>query len=265
MSSRVQIVATIGPASSSEKILGDMIDHKMDVARLNFSHGDHENHKQLIELIRNVSNIKGVKIPIIQDLSGPRMKTEGGHSLDKNVRGVITQKDIDDLDFGLSMDVDYVALSYVASGGDIAELRELMHERKKFVPIIAKIERKEAVENLASIVDVANAVMVARGDLGQAFPIEEIPFIQNRIIRVCKRAGKPVIVATQMMLSMTENPAPTRAEVTDVAYAVIEGADAVMLSEETAMGKYPVETVSMMERITAYAEKQSDLPEIHLL
>ena len=253
--SRAQIVATIGPASQDKEILKQMISHQMDAARLNFSWGSHADHAGYIANIRAAAQEVGRKVPIIQDLSGPRMKTATGHEINPEAAKVITPKDLDDLTFGLEQKVDYVALSYVGDKDDILELKNEIKKRGGRALVIAKIERRAALDNLDSIIGAADAVMVARGDLGQEIPLEKIPFVEWDIIKRCKEAVKPVITATQMMLSMTENPLPTRAEVTDVAFAIINGSDAVMLSEETARGKYPVETVTMMEKIVLEAEK----------
>ncbi|MEY2671638.1 MAG: to pyruvate kinase [Candidatus Parcubacteria bacterium] len=257
--SKAQIVATIGPASKDINILSAMVDHKMDVARLNFSWGTHSEHADFIKNIRECAEKVGRKIPIIQDLSGPRIQEGAGHTYDQNVE-VITEKDLSDLKFGIDQGVDYVALSFVGSGSDIKKLRAHMQKMGKIIPIIAKIERKIAIDNLDEIIAEADAIMVARGDLGSELPIETIPFAQQDIIKRCNTAGKSVIVATQMMLSMKDNPEPTRAEVTDVAFAIIEGADAVMLSEESASGKYPLEAVTIMERIIKESEKYITRP-----
>lgn len=266
MASKTKLVATIGPASASKDVLVKMIEHKMDMARLNFSWGTHEEHAALIANIRSAEEEADGEISIIQDLSGPRMKTETGHQLDETkaskagASSVITEKDIADLEFGLSQGVDFVAISYVASAHDVTVLREMIRERMMLLKgkpapfIIAKIERKIAVDNIKEIVKASDWIMVARGDLGNEYPLEEIPFIQHKIIAAAKKGGKPVIVATQMMLSMVDNPTPTRAEVSDVAHAIIEGADGTMLSEETARGKYPVEAVISMEKVISFAE-----------
>ena len=259
MSSRAQIICTIGPASGSSEVLRGLIEHHMDIARLNFSHGNHDEQGEYIKKIKEISLELGIKVLIMQDLSGPRMKTKSGHALDESATSVITEKDKKDLIFGMENGIDSVALSYVKLASDITELRELMVKNGRVVKIVAKIERREAVENLEKIIEVADAVMVARGDLGNEYPLEEVPFVQSKIIKACKKAGKPVFVATQMMLSMTESPTPTRAEVTDVESAILEGADGVMLSEETATGKYPVESVAMMEKIVSYTESQSEI------
>ena len=258
--SRAQIVATVGPASKDIEILKKMVGAQMDVARLNFSHGTHEEHAELIRHIRTAAEEVGRKVQIIQDLSGPREKIEESHRFKEGAVKIITEKDRSDLEFGLGQDVDYIALSYVGSHEDILELREIMKKRGKVKPIIAKIERQTAVDNIDKIIEATDAVMVARGDLSLAIPMEKVPFVQKEIIKKCKKAGKPVIVATQMLLSMVENIMPTIAEVSDVASAILAGADAVMLSEESAIGKYPVETIIMMEKIILEAEKHLKEP-----
>ncbi|MBN2198978.1 MAG: pyruvate kinase [Candidatus Aminicenantes bacterium] len=169
----------------------------------------------------------------------------------------LTPKDRDDLLFGLQNDVDYVALSFVRNAGDVAALRRHMKRCGGDVPVIAKIEKHEAVENMDAIVAAADGIMVARGDLGVETPLEKIPQVQKTLIRKSREAGKPVITATQMLRSMIDSPRPTRAEVSDVANAILDGTDAVMLSEETAVGKFPVEAVSMMVRIAREAERRS--------
>ncbi len=263
MPSRTQIVATIGPASKDLEILRQLIAHQMDVARLNFSWGTHEDHAGFIASIRQVAKETGRTIPIIQDLSGPRVQDSSGHHINPDAESVITEKDLNDLEFGLSQKVDYVCMSYVGSADDMKQLHEEIKKRTHSTSsgqagtakTMAKIERKEALGHLEEIIAESDAIMIGRGDLGQSIPIEQIPFVEAHIIRLCKEAGKPVIVATEMLKTMTENPEPTRAEVTDIAYAIILGADAVMLSEETARGKYPVEAVSVMERVVLEAEK----------
>ncbi len=253
-SSVSQIVATVGPASKDKDTLKSMMQAGMDIARLNFSHGTHEEHAELIKTIREASSELGLRIPIIQDLSGPRLNTAEGHELDKSATKVITEKDINDLEFGIAQQVDYVVLSFVGTVDDILELRAEMKKRNADIPIIAKIERKEGIDNIDSIIEEADAVMIGRGDLGMNIPMESVPFAQKMIIRKMKKIRKPVITATQMLLSMTTNPEPTRAEVSDVANAILDGSDAVMLSEESARGKYPVEAVAMMERIIKESE-----------
>lgn len=254
--SRAQIIATIGPSSKEKDIIKQMIDHQMDLVRLNFSWGGHDDHAEFIKNIREAAREIGKRIPIIQDLSGPRIQKEGGHEINPDAEKTITPKDIDDLKFGIEKGADYIALSYVENKNDIAELKNQIKKFGGKNPVIAKIERQSALNDLENIIDAADAVMVARGDLGNEIPLEKIPFVQKEIIKKCKDAAKPVITATQMMLSMVENPLPTRAEVTDVAFAILIGSDAVMLSEETARGKYPVEAVAMMEKIVLESENQ---------
>lgn len=253
--SRAQIVATIGPASKDKKVLIEMMRHQMDVARLNFSHGTHEYHAELIKNIREAAVAVGRRIPIIQDLSGPRVKTKAGHGIAKTFKSVVTEKDIQDVAFGISQGVDYAVMSFVGGGKDIRDLRKAMAKFGKIIPIIGKVERKKGVQHIDEIIAESDAIMIGRGDLGNEVPLEEIPFVEKMIINKCHKAKKPVVTATQMMVSMVNNPSPTRAEVTDVAYAIISGSSAVMLSEETAIGKYPVEVIKYMEKIVLAAEK----------
>lgn len=254
MESQTLIIATIGPASKSKEVLGKLINHHLNIARLNFSWGTHAEHLEMITTIREEAQAHNKVIPIIQDLSGPRVQDTEGHHFGGAIQ-VITEKDKDDLTFGIANGVEYVALSYVGSKKDVIELKELIASGDGNQKVIAKIERKEAVENLLEIIEEADAIMVARGDLGNEFPLEEIPFIQHKIIAETRKKGKMVIVATQMLLSMVDSPTPTRAEVSDVAYAILDGATGVMLSEESAKGNYPVEAVTMMEKIALVAEK----------
>lgn len=253
--SRTQIVATLGPSSGREPLVSKLIEAGMDVARLNFSWGTHDEHAAYIADVRGAAAKLGKRLPIVQDLSGPREKTPDGHAYACGM-DIITEKDLADLEFGIAQGVDYIAQSFVGCALDVERMKEEMAKRGAQIPVIAKIERDEAVAALDEILAVSDAVMVARGDLGRAAPIEEIPFLERDIIRRCNAAGKPVIVATQMLYSMVEHPEPTRAEVTDEEYAILSGADAVMLSEETALGKYPREAVEWMRRIAARAEKE---------
>lgn len=256
MESKTKIVATIGPASESKEVILEFIKHNLNIARLNFSWDTHEGHKRIINHIREASNECGKEISIMQDLSGPREQDGKDHHFGgKEGSDVITEKDKNDLYFGIEQNVDYVALSFVGTANDIIELRNLIKEKGGNQKIIAKIERKIGFENIDEILEVTDGVMVARGDLGNEYPLEEIPFIQHKIIEKCNAKGKMVIVATQMMLSMVDSPTPSRAEVSDVAYAIIDGADGVMLSEESATGKHPVEAVAMMEKIALASEK----------
>jgi pyruvate kinase len=335
---RTKIVATLGPASSDPQVLENVIRSGMDVARLNFSHGRHEEHQQRLQLVRRTAEQLGRSVACLQDLSGPKIRTgplmepagvtlvagsafllttddvagtadrvsttydplprdvrpgdrillddglielqvedvnekevrtrviHGGllkPSKGINLPGVnlstpaLTRKDRDDLEFGLQLDVDYVALSFVRRKEDVSELREILASRgRPDLPIIAKIEKPEAVEQLPAILEVADGVMVARGDLGVEVPTEQVPTLQKEIIRQANQMGRVVITATQMLESMVEHPRPTRAEASDVANAILDGTDAVMLSAETASGAYPVAAVATMERIAAYTEKQ---------
>jgi len=263
MESKTTIIATIGPATCNKETITELIKHHMDMARLNFSWSKYDQYREWIKTIREVSMELGKIIPIIQDLSGPRVQTGKEHHFGgEENEEVITPKDILDLDFGIEQGVEYVALSFVGSKNDVIKLKQLIKEKGGNQKIIAKIERKIAVDNLDEILKETDAIMVARGDLGNEFPIEEIPFIQHEIIKKSNEAGKFVIVATQMLLSMVENSGPTRAEVSDVAYAVLDGADGIMLSEESAIGKYPVEAVSMMEKISLVAEKYQKIIKI---
>jgi pyruvate kinase len=264
MPSKVQIIATIGPAMRDPKIIKEMILHEMDAVRINFSWGTEEDHVGYIKNVRGLAQEAGKRIPVIQDLSGPRIQEQIGHKFNDKSE-IITSKDEADLKFGIKQAVDYVAMSFVGDGNDVFKLREKMREFGRIIPIIAKIERKIAVENIDDIIKNADAIMIARGDLGNEIPLEQIPFVEKDIIQKCKAAGKPVIVATQMMLSMMQNLEPTRAEVTDVAYAVMNGADAVMLSEESAAGKHPLETVIMMEKGILEAEKHAQNIKINSL
>ena len=167
----------------------------------------------------------------------------------------MTRKDVSDLEFGLEQNVDYVALSFVRNAEDVLRIKKAIHEKGKKTPVIAKIEKHEALDHIEPIIAVSDGIMVARGDLGVEIPLENVPGIQKMLVRESNAAGKPVIIATQMLRSMVDSPRPTRAEATDVANAVLDGADAIMLSEETAMGKYPVQAVKYMSRIAAHAEK----------
>jgi len=258
MTSKSQIIATIGPASKEKEMIKEMITHQMDVARLNFSWGTYEWHADTIKNIREAAKECGKMIPIIQDLSGPREQDVNGHKFggEGSVNEQITtEKDIKDLEFGIAENLEYVAQSFVGTAKDVAFLKNIIKKKGGNQKVIAKVERKLAFENLTPIIKEADAIMIARGDLGNEFPLEQIPFIEKEIIEKCKKYKKPVIVATQMMLSMTNSPTPTRAEVTDVAFAIINGADAVMLSEESASGKHPLEAVGMMERIILESER----------
>jgi pyruvate kinase len=255
MSKKIKIIATIGLATKEKDVLREMIKSGMDYIRLNFSHGTYSEHSNYIQNIKELNQELNTEIKIIADLSGPRMNTENGHSFNSNTQDIVTAKDIKDLEFVLKEGVDLVAMSYISSAEDVSLLRNKMQDLGKVLPIIAKIERKLAYYNIDEIIKEADMIMIARGDLGNEVPLEQIPFIEKDIINRCNQNNKLVIVATQMMLSMTENNIPTRAEVTDVTYAILSGADFVMLSEETAKGKYPVEAVKMMYQIIVESTK----------
>jgi len=253
--SRAQIVATIGPASENPEILIEMIKHQLDVVRMNFSWADLDIRRRQIKDIRKCAGECGRQIPIIIDLPGPRVQKDKDHAYNSQATSSITEQDKNFIKFAAEQNVEYVAVSFVGGPHDVKKCREVVNSFGGKQKIIAKIERMVALENLDQIIVEADAIMVARGDLGNEAPLERIPFIQNEIVHATNKAGKPVIVATQMLLSMVENPLPTRAEVTDVANAILQGSDAVMLSEETTIGKYPLDVVKMMERIVVEAEK----------
>jgi len=348
---RTKIVCTIGPASNTDEKIRDLLKAGMNVARLNFSHGTHEEHAQVIKRLRSASAELDMPLAILQDLQGPKIRvgelpkegvtltagktvifTTGTASIkdlklpvtyDKlhedvkpgerillddgllsakvvEVKGkdvvcevidggiltshkginfpntklsvsAITEKDKDDAVFGVSQDVDWVALSFVRSAKEIYDLKYLIQgEQAKLggsagmtpIRVIAKIEKPEGVENIDEILEAVDGIMVARGDLGIEMPAEEVPLIQKRLIDKCLVAAKPVVVATQMLDSMIRNPRPTRAEVSDIANAVIDHTDAVMLSGETASGKFPVESVETMAKVALEAEasRYDDMP-----
>lgn len=253
--SRAQIVATIGPASENEDVLSQIIEAGADVIRFNLSWADLNEHLKHMDTVLSVSKKLGRKIPIILDLPGPRIQTGSTHTYDKDKEVSITDKDEEYIKFGVENVVEYFALSFVDSAKDVIKCREIIQKYGGNQKIIAKIERKVAVQKVDEIISEADGIMVARGDLGEEVPLEEIPFVQEEIIKKAKYLNKPVIVATQMLISMVQNPVPSRAEVTDVATAIMEGADAVMLSDETTIGKYPVEAVRMMDKIIMESEK----------
>ena len=265
MSSRAHIVATIGPSSERPGVMCAMIAGGMDIARLNFAWIDEARAVQQIDATRAAAVECGREAPpIIADLPGPRVQLQSGHTYDSSATVSLTPQDEKILEFCAQKNVEYIALSFVGSAQDVEHCRNIIKKNNGSQKIIAKIERKAAVATIDEIIAAADAIMVARGDLGNEVPLEEIPFIQKMIITKANAAGKPVIVATQMLLSMTNQKEPTRAEVTDVEEAIMDGADAVMLSEETASGQFPVEAVAMMERIIAEAERHED-KKLHLL
>lgn len=256
MSSRAQIIATVGPVSATEDIVFQMIQSGMDVARINFSHGTNATNGAAIACIRAAATKAGTHIPIIMDLPGPRMQTADGHGFNQRQEATITPHDLELLNFGVEQKIDYIAQSYVGTADDVRAMRHHIAERGASMPLIAKIERQEAVDAFDAILAEADAIMIARGDLGNAVPIEEVPFIERDLILRTRNVGKTVITATEMLFTMTERTRPTRAEVTDVAYAIMLGSDVVMLSDETAKGKYPIEAVATMERIVVRAERE---------
>jgi len=336
---RSKIVCTLGPATASGERIGALIEAGMDVARLNFSHGDRQTHQRTLAMVRGEAEKRGRSVAVLLDLQGPKIRigtfaggsvelragdefvittdtsvvgdqhrvsttyghlprdvakgdrillddgylsltvsevgdtevktvvVDGGVLKDRkgmNLPGVkvsapaLTEKDRADLAFGVSLGVDYIALSFVRSPDDVLEARRLATAGDVRIPIIAKIEKPEAIERLAEIIEAADGIMVARGDLGVELGPEKVPLIQKRIITMTNAAGKVVITATQMLESMIREPRPTRAEASDVANAVLDGTDALMLSGETAVGEHPIAAVRTMARIIAEIESSPD-------
>ncbi|MGW4091105.1 pyruvate kinase [Nocardia sp. NPDC004750] len=337
MMRRTKIVCTLGPATATEDRIRELVESGMDVARLNFSHGEHADHAENYKKVRQASDHLGRAVGILADLQGPKIRlgrflegrtvwatgeevritvddvdgthdrvsttykelaqdakpgdrllvddgkvglivtrvdgndvvcrvTEGGPV--SNNKGVslpgmdvsvpaLSEKDIEDLEFALKLGVDFIALSFVRSPSDVELVHDVMDRVGRRVPVIGKLEKPEAIDNLEAVVLAFDAVMVARGDLGVELPLEQVPIVQKRAIQMARENAKPVIVATQMLESMIENSRPTRAEASDVANAVLDGADAVMLSGETSVGKYPIETVRTMARIVHAVETES--------
>ncbi|MFZ2621070.1 MAG: pyruvate kinase [Minisyncoccia bacterium] len=263
--SKTQILATIGPSSIEKETLIRMLSNKVDAIRFNFSWMNKRDVEEYFDLVRGASSDAGKKIPIIADLPGPRIQNQDGHEFNHSALSGLTEIDKDLIKFCVEKEVDYIALSFVGGAKEIEMCREIISKNSGKQKIIAKIERQAAVDNIYEIIASSDAVMIARGDLGKDVSPEKIPYIQSDIINKCKTANKTVIVATQMLFSMVENPEPTRAEITDVSEAVLEGADVVMLSDETAKGKYPVEAVKMMEKIILEAEKHTNTLHINPL
>lgn len=337
---RTKIVCTLGPAVASKEGILELVRAGMNVARMNFSHGDHADHKQNYEWVREATDETGQAVGILADLQGPKIRlgrfeetatvwengeviritvedvvgthdrvsttyknlardakpgdrllvddgkvalvcievdgddvvcevVEGGPV--SNNKGVslpgmdisvpaLSEKDIADLRYAMELGVDLVALSFVRSPADVDLVHEIMDEYGFRVPVIAKLEKPEAIDALESIVLAFDGIMVARGDLGVEIPLEEVPLVQKRAIQIARENAKPAIVATQMLDSMIENSRPTRAEASDVANAVLDGADAVMLSGETSVGRDPQNTVRVMSRIVKVAEKDGSVP-----
>ncbi|MBF6358078.1 pyruvate kinase [Nocardia higoensis] len=337
MMRRTKIVCTLGPATATEERIRELVESGMDVARLNFSHGEHSDHAENYKKVREASDHIGRAVGILADLQGPKIRlgrfaesrtvwatgeevritvedivgshdrvsttykqlaadakpgdrllvddgkvgvvvvrvegddvvcrvTEGGPV--SNNKGVslpgmdvsvpaLSEKDIEDLEFALKLGVDFIALSFVRSPSDVELVHDVMDRVGRRVPVIGKLEKPEAIDNLEAIVLAFDAIMVARGDLGVELPLEQVPLVQKKAIQMARENAKPVIVATQMLESMIENSRPTRAEASDVANAVLDGADAVMLSGETSVGAYAIETVRTMARIVHAVESES--------
>lgn len=340
---KTKIVCTIGPASESKENLSLLMEKGMDICRLNFSHGSHEEHKVRIDRIKEVRDSLSKPIAILLDTKGPEIRTgkfadpevelvagqeftitmedvvgdskicsvsykelvndikvgdriliddglieltiksisgkeiltevENGGTI-KNNKGVnipnvkinlpaITEKDKSDILFGIENDIDFIAASFVRKASDVMAIREILEENNAtHIQIISKIENQEGVDNIDEILQVSDGIMVARGDLGVEIPTEEIPIVQKRLIKKANLLAKPVITATQMLDSMMRNPRPTRAEVTDVANAIYDGTDAIMLSGETAAGKYPIDSIETMARIAVRIESTLDYENI---
>lgn len=337
---KTKIVATIGPATASKEMLSAIIKSGVNVCRINFSHGSHEDHKKVIDNIREINAETGKFTAILADLQGPKIRVgkienngvllENGDQITftntecigtkekiyisyknfpkdvapgENIllddgklmfvikstnqkdevvamvlhggilssnKGVnlpntkismpcLTEKDLTDLKFALSMDIAWIGLSFVRNPNDIIELKEHITKAKSNAKVIAKIEKPEALKNIDEIIEVTDAIMVARGDLGVEIPFHEVPLMQKSIVKKCMKAAKPVIIATQMMESMITNITPTRAEVNDVANAVLDGADAVMLSGETSVGEHPEKVIEAMASIINDVETSESL------
>ncbi len=335
MERRTKIVATLGPGTSTEETIEDLVRFGVDVTRLNFSHGEHEGHEKNARLVREAAESLGRNVAVMQDLQGPKIRTgevvggtelvegnrvaiapgdflgdasrlstpykqivqdvEPGHRVliddgllelrvdeveDGEVDCVVvtggpisshkglnfpdsslsisglTPKDLEDLRFGVEeLRPDWVAVSFVRSGDEVMEVKERMKEFGGHMPVISKIEKHEAIDDIENVLKASDGIMVARGDLAVELSAERVPIEQKRIVARCRRLGKPVIVATQMLDSMIRNPRPTRAEVSDVANAIFDRTDAVMLSGETAVGRYPLQSVKEMDRICRAAEE----------
>lgn len=244
LSRHVKVVCTLGPASNTLEIIQKMLTAGMNVARLNFNYGTREEHHRLINNVRTASEKLGSPAAILADLPG----------LKKYPHASIKEAFLPDLEFLQTEKIDYVALSFISNARQVLEVKELLEPMHYDIPLIVKIEKALALKNSESILDIADGIMVARGDLAIQISIEKVPLAQKRLIKAANQRGKPVITATEMLESMVRSPAPTRAEATDVANAVLDGTDALMLSEESAMGKYPVKTIEMMIKIALEAE-----------
>ncbi|MDQ5955392.1 MAG: pyruvate kinase [Patescibacteria group bacterium] len=257
MSTRPALVVTIGPASSGRETFVAMVHAGLDIVRFNFAWSTNEERAAQIAMVRDVARELGREIKLLQDLPGPRVQTGASHTYDQSVETLLTEEDERSIAFGVEQQIEYLALSFVGNAKDVEDGKALIKKYNGTQKVIAKIERKVAIDHIDEILAAADGLMVARGDLGSEVPLEEIPFIEKMLIEKANAAGKPVIVATQMLLSMTESPTPSRAEVTDVAWATLLGADGVMLSEESASGKYPTEAVTYLGRIAARAAEHA--------
>jgi len=255
--SDIQIIATIGPSSAAREKMSRMIASGMGVARLNCAWGDTAQYETFIEPLREEAKKLGRLVPWIFDLPG--LRPHGEHRGLIGSSASVTDEDIASIEFGLKHRVEYFAQSYVGRAEDVETLKREVARRGR-AKIIAKIERAEALKDLHAIIRVSDAVMIARGDLGNEIPLETIPFVEADIIKAARAQKRPVIVATEMLSSMVEKDTPSRADVTDIVYAVMHGADAVMLSNETATGQFPIESVDMMEKTLLEAEKHIALP-----
>lgn len=329
-----KIIATIGPASRTKEMIWKLHQSGANIFRLNFSHGSHDDHKKVIDWVRELNDENGSNITLLQDLQGPKIRTnqiingaveiksgdkiqitsgdfEGnaskisttyktiakdvkagdqiliddgnlelkvdsadGEVVDctvvfggmlKSRKGInlpdteisepsLTEKDREDLMFGIEQDVDWIALSFVRTATDLIELKDIIKSKGKDIKVIAKVEKPEAIENMDAIIEATDALMVARGDLGVEVEACKVPLLQKELISKCNKACKPVIVATQMLESMVNNPRPTRAETNDVANAILDGADVVMLSAESAAGDFPIQAVTSMAEIIKEVE-----------
>lgn len=333
---KTKIVATLGPSTDTPEIIEQLIIEGVNVFRMNFSHGTHEDHLRRLEYVREVSRKINANVAVLQDLQGPKIRigdVENGAvtlingsqfligvtpyvataerasvsypylmediqdgervliddgNLELVVKGrtsealvcevvhggllkprkgvnfpdaslqirALSEKDKHDMEFAVEHQLDFIAVSFVQRPADIMETKDFLSSKGAYIPVIAKIERQEAINNMAAIIDIADGVMVARGDLGVEIPPEDVPLAQKLIIRLCNEAGKPVITATQMLDSMINNPRPTRAEASDVANAILDGTDAVMLSNETAAGQFPLQAVRTMHKIALVIESE---------
>ena len=237
---KTKIVCTIGPASETEEVLRELIDNGLNIARIDFSCEDQENHKKRIDTIKRIREEVDCPIGIMLDI-----------------------KDVDDIKFGIENGVDFIAASFIRQASDVLEIRRVLEENEVGDTwIISKIEDQEGIDHIDEIINVSDGIIISRGNLGIEIMTEKIPILQKNIIKKCNKAGKPVITATQMLDSMIRNPRPTRAEATDVANAILDGSDSLMLSEETTIGKYPVEAVKTMSNISLRTEASLDYSEI---